>query len=118
MSKYANPGELRTPVYFFSTAVNLDDDGYQVGGKENIFGENVPVYCKWVNVHGTETFAAMQLRLSEPATLTCRYSPKINSQLIVYRCDDPMPYEIISIDNVDNRNVWIEIKVQRMEAAR
>lgn len=117
MSKSANPGELRTPVRFVSPEVVVEN-GFPTGEGENVFGDGTSVRVKWVNAHGTDVFAAMQLQVKEPATLTCRYSPKIKPDCLVYRADDPDPYEIISIDNVEDRGVWLEIKVQRKEASR
>lgn len=118
MSKSANAGELRTPVFFFQTWRCTDGEGYPVVKDINVFGDGASVLCKWVNAHGSESFTAMQLQLREPATITCRYSPLINERLDVYRAGDSTPYEIISIDNVEQRDRWLEIKVQRKEAAR
>lgn len=118
MSKNANAGELRTAVYFMRIERKTDAEGYPHEPEVNAFGEQKSVLCKWVNAHGTETFNAMQLELREPATLTVRYSPLINETLLVYKGTDPEPYEIISVDNVEERNVWLEIKVQRRAAAR
>ena len=123
MSKSANPGELRTSVYFIRVDRKTDDEAVPQETEVNVFGDTgagrgVPIKVKWVNAHGTEIFTAMQLQLKSPATITMRYSPKINEQLIVYKGNDPQPYEIISIDNVDERNRWLEIKVQRKVSAR
>lgn len=118
MSKSANAGELRTKVYFFGTAKEIDDEGFTQTVKVNPFGEGVAVKCKWKNAHGSEVFTAMQLQLRDPATLTCRYSPKITQQLSVVKCSDNSEYDIVSIDNVEERNEWLEIKVQRKEAAK
>ena len=118
MSKSANPGELRTPVQFKTVTSTIDDEGDPCEVETNVFGEGKSVYCKWVNAHGSEAFTAMEMKLREPATLTCRYTPLINRQCIAYKGSDPVPYEIISIDNVEERNKWLEIKVQRREEAR
>lgn len=118
MSKYANAGELRTPVFFKKVVRETDAEGYPAEKEVNVFGDETAVYVKWVNAHGTETFTAMQLQLREPATLTCRYSPQIDAKCLVYRVGSEEAYEIISIDNVEQRNIWLEIKVQRKEAAR
>lgn len=118
MSKSANPGELNTPVYFFRYTRTLDDEGDYTDTPVNVFGEGKYMPCKWVNAHGSEVFEAMQLQLREPATITCRYSAMIDRTLDVYRGTDPNPYEIISVDNVQNQGRWLEIKVQRKEAAR
>ena len=118
MSKSANPGELRTPVQFKTVTSTIDDEGDPCEVETNVFGEGKNVYCKWVNAHGTEVYMAMQQQLKEPATLTCRYSPLINETLLVYKGSDTKPYEIISVDNVEDRNAWLEITVQRKVPAR
>ncbi len=118
MSKYANAGELRTRVYFKRIQRSTDAEGFPAETEVNVFGEGEYARCKWVNAHGSEVFLAKQLELREPATLTMRYSPLINEKLLVYHEDDIKPYEIISLDNVENRNQWLEIKVQRMVSAR
>lgn len=142
MSKRANAGELRTPVNFFSIDHMVDSSGYPVETENKVFEK--PVYCKWVNVHGNEIFQSMSLNLREPATLTLRYSILITPELKVYRNSEylaalaagneiedeteavkvvktalaAVAYEIISIDNVEQRNEWLEIKIQRIKAAR
>ena len=118
MSKSANAGELRTPVYFKKITRTTDSEGYPVEAETNVFGEGVSVPVKWINAHGAEAFTAMQLELREPATLTLRYSPLIDETQLVYKGSDTQPYEIVSIDNVEERGTWLEIKVQRKVAAR
>ena len=118
MSKSANPGELNTPVFFKSVERVKDKESYPVEKEINVFGESVSVQVKWVNAHGSEAFTALQLSLREPATITCRYSPKITETCLVYRGDEERPFEIVSIDNVEQRNEWLEIKVKRRVPAR
>ena len=118
MSKFANPGELRTPVAFNHTVRSTDGMGFPVEEERNVFGEGREVRVKWVNAHGTEVFETMQLQLREPATLTMRYSPKITEQCLVFKKGDSRPFEIVSIDNVEERNRWLELKVQRKVEAR
>lgn len=81
-------------------------------------GRERPVHCKWVNAHGTEVFTAMQLKVRQPATLTMRYSPLITPALRVYKGSAPAPYEVVSVDDVEDRHRWLEVKVHRREAAR
>lgn len=118
MAKSVNPGDLRTLVRFFSVTRTADAEGVPAEAEVNVFGEGAAVRCQWVNAHGSEVFAAQQLQLREPATLTLRYSPLIRPDLIVYRDGDDRPYEIVSVDNVEQRGRWLELKVQRREAAR
>lgn len=118
MSKNANAGELHTVIYFKRVERTTDAEGFPAEQEVNVFGKGKYILCKWTNAHGSEVFTAMQLALREPATLTVRYSSQINETLLVYKGSDPEPYEIISIDNVEERNTWLEIKVQRKVAAR
>lgn len=119
MSKSANAGELRTPVFFMKACRKRDSEGFFKDTEENVFGEGVPCMCKWVNAHGYEVFQTMQMEIREPATITTRFSAKLlDPTLIIYKGDDTRPYEVISIDNVEERSVWLEIKVQRKSAAR
>lgn len=113
MAKYANAGELRTSIKFIRIDRDIDADGYPT----EVETEIIKTTCKWVNVHGTEVFTAMQQQLREPATITMRYSPLINQKLIIYKGKDVKPYEVISIDDVEDRHVWLEIKVQRKSEA-
>lgn len=119
MSKSANAGELRTKVYFKKNARVRDSEGFWQDTEVNVFGEGMPCMCKWVNAHGYEVFQTMQLEIREPATITTRFSRKLlDPTLLVYKGLDPKPYEIISIDNVEEHCEWLEIKVQRKSGAR
>ena len=120
MSKSANPGELRTAIYVMKITEGnkTDSEGYPVRPEVNVFGEGKAVMCKWVNAHGSDTYIAMQMQVREPATITCRYSPLIKPDCLIYKGSDEEPYEIETIDNVEERNAWLEIKVRRREAAR
>jgi hypothetical protein len=122
MAKRANAGELRTLVYFRRTVKEVDSEGSPHQREETVFhdsqGREQAVHCKWVNAHGAEVFTAMQLKLRQPAKLTMRYSPGIVPTLLVYKGKDPVPYEVVSVDDVEDRHCWLEVTVQRKEAAR
>ena len=97
---------------------SVDADGYRVGEYTNILPDDKPFYCKWVNAHGRDEYTARQLGLNEPATITMRYHPAITEACELYKAGDPKPYEIKSLDNVEERNEWLEIKVERKVAAK
>lgn len=123
MSKRAQIGEMTTAVYFRRMVGGMDADANWVPEEKKIFvgddGTEIPVMGKWVNAHGLEVFTAMQLEIKEPVTFTTRYSPALcDNTLIAYRKGDPDAYEVISYDNVENRNMWLEIKLQRRKTAR
>lgn len=122
MARQARAGELRTVVFFRRLVKGTDSGGSAHQREEYVFpdgqGGEKGIHCKWVNAHGTEVFAAMQQQIREPATLTMRYSPLIGAAMLVYKRGDPRPWEIISVNNVEDRGKWLEIKVQRKGAAR
>ncbi len=125
MSKYANAGELRTPIIVEADVGAGDGEGYKTERWTNVFGPDKTTRVKWVNAHGAEVFEAMRLDLNEPATLTARYSPLITSQCRILKVSDinsedkeNLYYEIISIDDVENRHEWLEIKVKRKVSAK
>ncbi len=114
MSKNANPGELRTRVRFVGIVRTQDEDGFY----QDAEGTVLETMVKWQNAHGNEAFSDQLVSISEPATLTMRYSPLINVDQLVYKDGDPRPFEIISIDNVEERGAWTEIHVKRQVSAK
>ena len=81
--------------------------GFGAESFKNVFPG--PVWCKWVNAHGTEVYQAEELHLRQPVTITveCR----------IWHERDAEPYEIISIDNIGDRREFLEIKAQRVVTA-
>lgn len=123
MAKQANAGELRTRIYIRRLEKAADGEGVTAETAKSVFpdlpGQPERVWhCKWVNAYGTEAVTAMQLQIREPATLTMRYSDKIKADCLIYRLGDPEPYEIISINDVEERHTWLEVKVCRKQAAQ
>ena len=122
MAKQVRAGDLRTQVYFRRVIRAPDHEGRARQREEYVFtdsaGRERPVHCKWVNAHGTEVFTAMQLKVRQPVTLTMRYSPLIMPTLLAYKAGDPVPYEVVSVDDVEARHRWLEVKLQRKGAAR
>ncbi len=127
MLKRFNAGELRTRIVIDAVAPSIDADGYAQEIVTPLFnGESVP--CKWVNVHGREVYEAERLNLREAATLTMRYSPQINQRCRIWRYDelralptsesaDKIAFDIVSIDDIQNRHELLEIKVKRAVVA-
>lgn len=118
MAARVGAGELRTKIMVFEPAESAQDsDGYSTNHAVNVFGEGRHIHCKWVNAHGREVYDAKQAGVTEPATLTLRYTSKITPRGSICRDGDPAPYEIISVNDVENRHAWLEIRVQRKAAS-
>lgn len=110
-------------MYFKEIIREVDAEGFPFEVELNLLGQDEqgrdrPVWVKWVNAHGREVFTNIQLRLTEPATLTMRYRPDIRADMVVYRRGDPNPFEIVGINDVLERHRWLEVTVQRKVAAR
>ena len=122
MARQAGAGALRTRIQVFdlprdsSGEVERDPDGYEATQPVNVFGAGKTRSCQWVSAWGSEIYQARQAGVTEPATLTLRYTPKITTTCTIYRGRDPAPYEVISVNDIDNRHVWLEVKVQRKAA--
>lgn len=118
MARNAEPGQLRTRIEIKKPVRSKDADGYGPAEYVNVFSEGKSVFCKWVNAHGKEVFEARQIGLIEPATLTMRYTDRLTSTCIISRKGDANPYEVISINDVENRHTWLEVRVQRKDEAK
>jgi SPP1 family predicted phage head-tail adaptor len=70
------------------------------------------VWARWQNVHGSEVWAAESAQASEPATILIRYRSDIDVACMVNV--GSKHYRIVSMDNIENRNEYIELKVSRM----
>lgn len=117
MGKNANPGELRTPVRFAGIRRTTDAEGYPIEQEYDVFQR--PVMVKWVNAHGTDVYSDLMSQAVDPATITCRWSPHIKTDLLVYKENDPDPYEIVGpVDDVGDRHAWIELQVRRKVPAK
>lgn len=110
MSKEAGAGELRTPITVYKRKTATQSHGYSASDE---WEAGPKTYCKWVNAHGTEALEASRLRLGELATLTLRYLPGVTTRCKIMREADADLYDVISVDDVENRHAWLEIKVQR-----
>lgn len=123
MAKQVSAGDLRTRIYIRKTVKTADDEGVPAKTEVSIFpdppGQPERIYhCKWVSAYGAEALTAMQLQVEETATLTMRCSKLIQPDCLIYKLGDPIPYEIVSVNDVEDRHTWLEVKIRRRRAAR
>jgi SPP1 family predicted phage head-tail adaptor len=111
VARSALSGQMNTKITVKALTQTQDSDGYSVEVWTDVFGEQV--WCKWVNAHGTEVFEGLREDLKEVATITMRYSNRVDQRCLIYHEQDPKPYEIISINNVMDRRRFLEIVVKR-----
>lgn len=118
VAKWANPGVMNTKIFIKKTSNDKNPDGTRKDGYINIFGEGKYCYCKWVNAHGRDRLEAYKYGLSNLSTLTMRYSSLITSDCLIFTSDSDNineAWQIEDVDNVENRNAWLEVFVKRKE---
>ena len=121
MSKRANAGELRTMIQIKRRVVTTNDNGFDEETYENVYGGGgeTYVYCKWVGNHGSEVFSRDSYAERRTATATMRYSELADDgKLVVFLYGDPDPWEVVNVDNVGQRNQWLELSLQKRIPAR
>jgi SPP1 family predicted phage head-tail adaptor len=105
-----NPGEMRTRITFQVPTVTKDAGGAQVKAYANV-STNPMVWARWVNAHGDEAVQSAALKSAQRATVTVRQRTDILTTWQVLK--DNEAWQIISIDEVQDRNRWIELVVER-----
>ena len=108
--RVTNPGELRTSVTLQSRTVSTETGGFKTPSWSTI----ATVWAKWVNAHGMEAWAAQTAQAEAAATVTIRYLAGVDTTCAVLLGSER--YEIVSIDNIQQRGEYLELKVQRMKA--
>lgn len=122
MAKDVWAGELNTRINITREARTINENGFAVHTSQDIFGQ--PVYCRWQWLHGAEALEAMKHQLGQVATLTMYHSPLIDTTCRVTLTDEQQligtndgPFDIVSIDAVENQGRYMEIKVKRRTEA-
>ena len=104
-----NPGELNIRVTIKSRTISTKTGGFEAPEWTTL----ATVWARWTNVHGTEVWAAQMAQASEPATVLIRYRAGIDNTCAMLKGADL--YEIVSIDNIQERDEYLELKVQRFK---
>ena len=119
MSKRANAGEMRTLIQIKQRVETINDSGFSTETYENVFGEGQYVHCKWIGNHGSEVFSRDSYLERRTATVTMRFSPlAMDTRNVVFLKGDDAPWEIVNADNVEGRNEWLELSLEKKVPAR
>ena len=96
--------EVTTGTGSFATKAwyDLDDTAHA--------GTAYSIQAQWVNVHGSEAWVANSVQAQLGATVTIRYRSDITPACRILL--GTLPYQIVSLDNIRQRNEWLEIKVK------
>ena len=101
--------DLRTRITLQEPVITTDAGAAQVAGWRN--AANPIVWARWIMVHGQETVQSEAIKSRQRATVTIRYRADIQESWQILK--DGIPWQIISIDPVQQKNVWTELVVER-----
>jgi len=104
-----NPGELDTKITLHRRTVTTGAGGFQKPALVKIDD----VWSKWTNVHGQEAWIASSVQANAAATVLIRYNSQIDPTCVVEK--EGQYYEIVSLDDIQNRHEYIELKVKRWQ---
>lgn len=112
--KVTNPGELRTPVLLAPRSVSTETGGFPSATPDT--AHQVTAWAKWTNVHGAEAWTANAQGIEQAATVLIRYR-SMDESWYISRDNGASWYEIVSMDNIQQRGEYIELKIKRVRVA-
>ncbi|MFZ3150247.1 MAG: phage head closure protein [Anaerolineaceae bacterium] len=102
-----NPGELRVRITLENRVMTQDTGGFW---HEEVT-VSLPVWAKWRNAYGSESWVAATNGATEPATVRIRYQVVDPTWKVV---KGTKVYEIISMDDIQEKHEYLELKVKRV----
>lgn len=106
--KPINPGEMRTEITLKARSVSVETGGFQTPS----YGTGTTVWARWKNAHGSEVWTAEAAGANAPATVLIRYLASLDETYVVEKGGEL--FEIVSMDNIEERNEYIELKVRAL----
>jgi SPP1 family predicted phage head-tail adaptor len=106
--KTTNPGELRTPITLQTPSISTDAGGAQ----RPTYATLAVVKAKWVNAHGAEVWQSQAAQAVSPATVLIRYRGDVTTGCTILK--GGQLYEIVSLDDIQERHEYLELKVKRV----
>jgi SPP1 family predicted phage head-tail adaptor len=106
-----NPGDFRTAILIQRRTTTQDAGGFTAAAWVTV----AACWAKWRNVHGSEVWAAQMANALQPATVTVRYNAAIDATCAVSK--NGVLYEIVSLDDIEERHEYIELKIKRIVEA-
>lgn len=113
MAEYmVDVGELRTSITFQSPTISKDAGGAQKPTFANV-STNPTVLSRWINDHGQEAVQSGAATSAQRATVTVRHRTDIQTTWQVLK--DNEAWQILSVDQVQGRRRWVELRVERVK---
>jgi SPP1 family predicted phage head-tail adaptor len=103
--------DLRTRITFQEPTLSKDAGGAQKAGYANV-STTPSVWAQWINDHGQEAISSGAEKSAQRATVRVRHRGDVLATWRVLR--DGEAWQILSVDPVQDRKRWIELRVERV----
>ena len=116
MSRFLlNAGDLNTRIRLKAGSVTKDGGGSQKVTYAD-FATNPNVWAKVIFAHGTESVSSEAVKNTSHATVTIRYRTDVNATCAVVMNGET--WKIVgTIDNIQNRNQYLEFQVELVKGS-
>ena len=119
MAKSALAGEMTTKITVKRIKPGNDSEANPTEEWEEVFGGKV--WCKWVYAHGDDVDENLRMGMGQTATITLRYTPKIDVRCRVWHENDEQTdenaWEVTSINDPEDRHKYLDILLRRVVVA-
>lgn len=110
-----NAGDLNTRITLLKSTVSKAGSGAQTVAYSN-FSTNPDVCAKVVYAHGSESVSSDGMKNTQRATVTIRYRNDVNATCGISLAGNT--WKIIgTIDNIQNRNQYLEFQVELVKGS-
>jgi head-tail adaptor len=109
IDSFVNTGDFRTVITFQVPTITPDAGGAQIISWANV-PSNPTIKVWWVNAHRDKVISNEMLKYVQRATVTMRYRSDILPTWRILK--DSVNWQILSIDDVNNRHRYLELIVE------
>lgn len=103
-------GAMATTIRIQRKTVAVSETGFSTETWSDILDEDLP--CVWKNKFGYESWRQEMLSAKDPASVRMWYVPGVDTTCRIVR-DDGGVFEIVNVDDVENRHLQLEMEVRR-----
>lgn len=103
--------DLRTRITFQEPTLSKDAGGAQKATYANV-STTPTVWAQWVNDHGQEAISSGAEKSAQRATVRLRHRSDVLATWRVLK--GGQAWQILSVDQVQDRNRWIELRVEHV----
>ncbi|URZ06486.1 phage head completion protein [Clostridium felsineum] len=104
-------GAKSTLIRIKKSVISRDKNDNEITDFVDIIDEDI--LCEWKNKFGKELYEAIKINAKELARIRLWYIPGIDETCKIVRTEDEAIFEIINIDDVENKHIKLEIEIKR-----